>query len=125
MLGYVMRTTAAFLLTVALCGCASQADLQQQRMKTSLDSFINLPITAVVAERGPPTAVVDLGKNEKMFQWLLTSQSPAVAVPINGIIVTRPSQQLECRINFTAVTEKANPTLADWRVNAWQSAGAC
>ena len=123
--GLTVRIIAALALALTLAGCASEQQQQQQKMAASLDPYIGQSIAAYVGVRGPPQAVIDLDKNKKMFQWLMTAQSAAVAVPINGIIVARPSQQLECRVSMTAMTDRPNPTLADWIIAGYQWAGSC
>lgn len=97
-------TAFAALGACLLVGCASEQQQQQQKMEANLNPFLGQSIAAYVATRGPPQTVIDIGPNKKMFQWLFTAQSAAVAVPINGILVARPSQQLECRVSMVATT---------------------
>lgn len=120
-----MRISWAIFGLSALAGCMTDQEKQHEKMKTSLDPFVGQSIAAYVASKGPPQAVIDLGPNQKMFQWLFTGESPAFAIPINGIVIARGPQRLECRVSFQAVTDRPAPTLADWRISNYQWNGVC
>jgi len=110
---------------ITLCSCASGLERAQKRMADNLDPLIGQTIAFYVGQRGAPQSVVDMGLNDKMFQWVITGQTPAIAVPIGGAIIARGPQTLECRISLRAYTKQPNPTLNDWIISGYQWAGSC
>jgi hypothetical protein len=119
-----MRVVLPLIGAIALAGCVSQQEQQQKNTTAQLDTWIGQSISTVVGAHGPPQASFDLGPNKKMFQWVITAQSPRLVAPISGMAVTRGSQTQECRISLTATTSRTAPTLADWHITSYQWTGA-
>jgi hypothetical protein len=119
-----VRAVLLLIGAIALAGCASQQEQQQKSTTAQLDTWIGLSISTVVGAHGPPQATFDLGPNKKMFQWVMTPQSPGFVAPISGMVVTRGPQTQECSVSLTATTSRTTPTLADWRITSYQWAGA-
>jgi hypothetical protein len=111
-----VRAVLPLIGAAALVGCVSQQEQQQKNVTAQLNTWIGQSISTVVGAHGPPQATFDLGPNKKMFQWVMTSQSPGLVVPISGMAVTRAPQTQECRVSLTATTSRPTPTLADWTI---------
>jgi hypothetical protein len=119
-----VRVVLPLIGAIALAGCVSQQEQQQKNVTAQLDTWIGQSISTVVGAHGQAQATFDLGPNKKMFQWVITSQSPGLVAPISGMAVTRGPQTQDCKVSLTATTSRTTPTLADWTITSYQWAGA-
>jgi hypothetical protein len=87
-----VRVILPLIGAIALAGCVSQQEQQQKNTTAQLDTWIGQSISTVVGAHGPPQATFDFGPNKKMFQWVITPQSPGLVAPISGMPVTSGSK---------------------------------
>lgn len=77
----VIATTAA----VVLAGCAS----------TVMKNYIGQPVESVIIDYGPPTAVLDLGWDQRAYQWRKISTNVVSGSTSGEIRDTRRGQRFE------------------------------
>ncbi|WP_457579700.1 hypothetical protein [Ensifer canadensis] len=77
----IIATTAA----IALTGCAS----------TVMKNYIGQPVESVVIDYGPPTAVLDLGWDQRAYQWRKISTNVVSGSTSGEIRDTRRGQRYE------------------------------
>jgi len=121
------RILAASLLGIALTACAqsNRADMQRQKMTSALSPYIGKTVAEYVVEHGAPTSSVALGKQQRMFTWIIYGQTAGFSVPINGMVVNSAPQQISCTVNIIANSSLASPTLSDWIIAESKWSGAC
>ncbi|CAN7696839.1 MULTISPECIES: hypothetical protein [Ensifer] len=80
-------TFAAIAITAALIltGCAS----------TVMKNYIGQPVESVVIDYGPPTAVLDLGWDQRAYQWRKISTNVVSGSTSGEIRDTRRGQRYE------------------------------
>jgi hypothetical protein len=96
-----------------------------QKMQSALQPYVGRSIADFALDHGPPTNTIEMGGNERGFQWQITGQSAGAVVPVSGMLVAVPPQQRTCLVSFVASTTKPSPTLSDWIVESWRWNGAC
>jgi hypothetical protein len=114
---------AVMASAVAVGGCAAQ--IQAKKMDTALTPYVGKSIADYALDRGPPTNTIDMGGNKRGFQWVITGQSPAAVVPLNGALIAVPSHQQTCTVSLVASTTKPSPALSDWIIESWRWNGDC
>lgn len=70
---------------IALTGCAS----------TVMKSYIGQPVESVIIDYGPPTAVLDLGWDQRAYQWRKISTNVVSGSTSGEIRDTRRGQRYE------------------------------
>lgn len=111
------------LVAVGLSACQS---MRQEQAQANLDTWIGATVASYALDHGPPTSAFQVDGGQRAFQWVVTSQSNAAAIPLNGTVIYRPSQTLQCTLTFVAVTgAKAPASMADWKITSWRYNGYC
>lgn len=79
---FVVIATAA---AIVLAGCAS----------TVMKNYIGQPVESVIIDYGPPTAVLDLGWDQRAYQWRKISTNVVSGSTSGEIRDTRRGQRYE------------------------------
>lgn len=124
-MGFKAAVTVGALL--CLSGCVTAQEVNANKAKKALDSYIGQPVSNVAINLGPPNGSFDVGNGQRAFQWLRTGsyQTGGSAMPIGRMVVFEPSQtvQTSCRISFIATSPKGGQQLSDWIVTTWRYVG--
>jgi hypothetical protein len=116
---------AVLLLSIVLSACVNRGE----QVNTMLNSYVGAPLTALIAQYGPPQTSFETTPGRRTFQWEMAGQyqSTGAVVPLSGLGITmiRAPQvhQLTCRLTVGATTQSQTPTPADWLIESWQVAG--
>jgi hypothetical protein len=116
------------VIALALVGCAGIVQQQQQtKMKEALDPYIGRTIADYVIARGPPQQQTDLGPSQRLFEWIMTEETPGVAMimPGSNMVVSRPPGTRSCTVAFVAKGPGANAALSQWIIESYRWNGAC
>lgn len=117
------RIIRLFLL-VSLASLAA-CNTQQQRMKTSLNSYLGHSVAEFVADHGDPTSEVKLSDHESAFRRVITGRGVGAIIPMGGSLIVAPPTQRICTVVLRATTQSPNPELKDWMIQSWNWQGAC
>lgn len=113
------------LLLLAGLATLGACNTRQQRMATSLNSYIGHSVAEFVADHGDPTSTVKLAENESAFRWVITGRGVGAIIPMGGSLVVAPPTQRVCTVVLKAATQSPTPELKDWIIQGWNWQGAC
>jgi len=111
----------AVAFVLALAGCNGQ----QQRMESSLNTYLGRSVAEFAADHGYPTSIVKLSDNERSFRWVITGQGVGAVIPVGGSLLVAPPTQRVCNVSVRAASQSPAPELKDWIIRSWNWQGAC
>jgi hypothetical protein len=81
-----------------------QQQQQQEKIKAALDPYVSRTIAEYVIARGAPQRQTALSPKQRLFEWILTEETPGVAMvmPGSNMVVSRPPGTRSCTVAFVA-----------------------
>ena len=116
------------ITAVLLSACSptqNTAQQAQERMNTTLTSWVGRNVAEFSVQYGRPVDIVKTSNNTAVFRWTSYSQSAGGIVPIGGMMAVVPPRQFACNVRLTAVSKTGSNELRNWTIQRYQFDGYC